>query len=63
MSPATIPIVREIVNRTNLVDARELVDGLFQYATHTEVEQAVLQYMWRNFRDLRAVLGGDIDPK
>jgi phosphotransferase system enzyme I (PtsI) len=63
MSPSTIPIVREIVNRTNLLDARELVDGLFQYATHTEVEQAVLQYMWRNFRDLRAVLGGDIDPK
>jgi len=59
MSGSSVPIVREIIKRSNLRSARELVDGLFQYATYEEVEQHVQTYMLYHFRDLQSLLGGD----
>ena len=59
MSPRSIPIVREIIQRTRLDEARKLVDRVFRHATYREVEQEVGDYMHKRFPDLTPLLGGE----
>ena len=59
MSPPAVPIVREIIKRSDLRSARDLVNGLFQFSTYGEVERHVQTYMLYHFRDLQSLLGGE----
>jgi phosphotransferase system enzyme I (PtsI) len=56
MNPRSIPVVREIIQRTCLKDARILVDSLFHHSTYQEVESEVWKYMDEHFPDLKPVL-------
>jgi phosphotransferase system enzyme I (PtsI) len=58
MNSRSIPIVREVIERMRLDEARELVDRLFPLATYTEVENEVETYMLGKFPDLSPVFGG-----
>ncbi len=60
MNPRSIPVVREIIQRLSLAEARRLVDRLLPLATYQEVEKEVADYMLQRFPDLVPVLGGEI---
>ncbi len=63
MSPRSIPVVREIIQRTRLKDARILVDSLFHHNTYQEVETEVWNYMNEHFPDLEPVLKASLNKE
>lgn len=56
MNPRSIPVVREIIQRMRLSDARALVDRVAYLPTYQEVEAAVAEYMNAHFPDLSPLL-------
>lgn len=60
MNPRSIPVVREIVQRMRLGEARHLVDRLAPLATWKTVENEVATYMLSKFPDLAPLLGSDL---
>ena len=60
MSPRSIPVVREIVQRSSLSEARDFAKQLFQHATYREVESQVWDYMNEHFADLLPLLEGEM---
>ena len=59
MTPRSIPVVREIIRRTSLTDARALTDRVEHLGTYSEVDRYVRRYMHEHFRDLTPLLIGD----
>ena len=56
MNPRAIPVVREIIQRLKLSDARSMVDRLSPLATWLDVEEEVTEFMLSHFPDLAPLL-------
>ncbi|HIA03308.1 MAG TPA: phosphoenolpyruvate--protein phosphotransferase [Myxococcales bacterium] len=63
MSARSIPVVREIIQRTRLKDARILVDSLFHHNTYQEVEKEVWNHMALHFPDLEPILKSSLNTE
>jgi phosphotransferase system enzyme I (PtsI) len=59
MTPASIPVVREIIRRTSLAEARTLADRVQHLGTYSQVDDDVRRYMNNHFPDLIPLLIGD----
>ena len=59
MTPASIPVVREIIRRTSRAEARSLADRVQHLGTYSQVDDDVRRYMNNHFPDLIPLLIGD----
>jgi phosphotransferase system enzyme I (PtsI) len=58
MNARSIPVVREIIQRTPLRDARALLKRALTMSTYQEIEALVAEHMGRTYPDLRPLLNG-----
>ena len=59
MTPSSLPVVREIIRRSALSEARALADKVQYFGTYAEVNGDVRRYMDAHFPDLIPLLSGD----